>query len=110
MPKRVKGKTLLPPATEVMQQQYEQRVTLGTFIHPVQDLVELVLSVFTEMLLPAVPVLAAQDHQLSLPPTQSSKMGNLHNHRPGTATQRIKCTRERGRNRINGNSIWSATK
>lgn len=109
-----KVSTTVKAATPRVQKEHRSRirnqVPLDTFIHPIEDFVQLILSVFTEMLLPAVPVLAAQDHQLSLLPTQGSKMGNLHNHRPGTATQRIKCTQERGRNWINSHSIQSATK
>lgn len=106
---RINGRRLWPSATKEMWKQ-KKKVTLSTFIHPIQDFVQFIFSVFTEVLLPAVPILTAQDHQLSLSPTQSSKMGNLHNHRPGTATQHIKCTWERGRNRINSHSIQSATK
>lgn len=105
---------MVKAATHRVQEEHGNRIgnqmPLDTFIHPIQDFIQFILSVFTEMLLPAVPVLTAQDHQLSLLPTQGSKMGNLHNHGPGTATQRIKCTWERGRNRINSNSIQSATK
>lgn len=105
---------MVKAATPSVQKEHRSRirnqVPVDTFIHPIQDFVQFILGVFTEMLLPAVPVLTAQNHQLSLLPTKGSKMGNLHNHRPDTAIQRIKCTRERGRNRINSNSIQSATK
>lgn len=101
---------LLAPVIGVLQEQRKEYITLDTFIHSIQDFIQFILSVFTEMFLPAVSILTAQDHQLSLFPTQSSKMGNLHNHRPGTATQRIKCTQEKGRNKINSNSTQSATK
>lgn len=82
---RINGRRLWPSFTGEKWKQ-KKKVTLGTFIHPIQDFVQFIFSVFTEVLFPAVPILTAQDHQLSLSPTQSSKMGNLHNHRPGTAT------------------------
>lgn len=51
-----------------------------TLIHAVQNQVELLLRVLAVMLLPALPILTPQDHQLPLLPPQGSKVGDLHNH------------------------------
>lgn len=54
-----------------------------TFIHAVKDLVEFFLGVLTMMLLPALARFTPQDNKLTLAPTQSSKVGHLHNYRTG---------------------------
>lgn len=54
-----------------------------TLVQAVEDQVELLLRVLALMLLPAVATLAAQDHQLPLPPPQRRKVGDLHDDRSG---------------------------
>lgn len=55
-----------------------------TLVHAVEDLVELVLRVLTAVLLPAVPALAAQHHQLPLLPAKGSEVRDLHDDGPGS--------------------------
>lgn len=53
-----------------------------TLVHAIEDLVELLLGVFTVVLPPALPRLAPQDDQLPLRPPQGREVGDLHDHRP----------------------------
>lgn len=54
-----------------------------TLVHAVEYLVELLLSVFTVMLLPALSCFAPQNHQLALLPSEGSEVRDLHNDRTG---------------------------
>ena len=52
-----------------------------TFIHPVKDLVQVVLSIAAAVLFPHGPVLAAQDHQLPVTTPMRGKVRDLHDDR-----------------------------
>lgn len=58
-----------------------------TFIHAVKDLVQLFLSEVTVVFFPVVSGFTPQDHKFPLSAPKSSKMGNLHNHRPGVESR-----------------------
>lgn len=52
---------------------------IHTLIHAVEYLIELLLGVFTVMLLPTLSSFAPQDHQFPLFPPEGSKVGYFHN-------------------------------
>lgn len=54
-----------------------------TLVQAVEDQVKLLLRGLAVVLLPALAALAAQDHQLPLPPPQRRKVGDLHHHGAG---------------------------
>lgn len=54
-----------------------------TFIHPAEELIEVVGLTVVQVLLPGLSVLAAQQDQLSLVASHRAKMRDLHYHRPG---------------------------
>lgn len=54
-----------------------------TFIHSIEELIEIISLTVVEMLFPGFSVLAAQQDQFSLLAPHRAKMGNLHNYRPG---------------------------
>ena len=56
-------------------------VTL-TFIHAIQNGLQHLVAIAIAMLLPDRAVLTAQNHQLPVPSTQRSEVGNLHYHWP----------------------------
>lgn len=88
-----------------------ERQTL-TLVHAVQDQVELLLRVLAVMLLPALPSLTPQDHQLPLLPPQGSKVGDLHDHRAGGGgrEETVSATSKPGGTRLGNNRPTSALK
>lgn len=53
-----------------------------TLIHPVEDCFQHLVSVAIAMLFPDWAILAPEHHELPITTTQSSKVGDLHNHGP----------------------------
>lgn len=54
-----------------------------TFVHAIEELIEVVSLAVVQMLLPGFSVLTAQQDQLSLLAPHRAKMRDLHYHRPG---------------------------
>ena len=59
-----------------------------TLVHAVEYLVQLLFCELVVVLLPALPRLTAQDHQLPLLPPERSKVGDLHDYRPTAWSRR----------------------
>ena len=51
-----------------------------TFIHAVEQLVEVLYLAVVLVLLPRLPVLTPQEDELTLLPSQRAEVGDLHNH------------------------------
>lgn len=52
-----------------------------TFIHPVEDLIQVAFSVAALVFLPHGAVFTPQHHELTVPAAVGGKVGDLHNHR-----------------------------